>query len=281
MYNKFLAIRFWLDWNLFGWNDIAMGYEKINKLGYTKIEQIKFTDFLIYPKHPDNWGVAFPGMDSAFNKYCSEMEDDQATVYTDDIPCSGYGFETTDKDGHKIPPKLEHRPTMAGKIYKRDFKPVGVFSTVMTLEYDALGSWDAWWFFMENQKGETGYYEIDMMERFYGKPSESTVLTTSIHQSDTERTNGMMHNCSYRVKKHKRIHQAVEFCEDGKIKIYVNGSLVWIDFMFPPKTSLKGKTLTMIANNGLQARTYHGKTKELLSVEPFTFRLNSLYHHTK
>lgn len=256
MYNKSLAIRFLLRWKSFGWR--ADGYKKIRSLGYTKYESISFTDFVPFPQEPKyNWNVIRGDMDSGFcNKNC-HLTPNSCCVFTSADRVWGFNDNT--------PPAWETRPTRTGLLDSEPMELNGLYSVEMYLDPKAKGDWAAWWFFMIS--GE-GYYEIDMMENFPG--DDPSVLTTSIHST------GSGHNMWYRVKKNRTIHQMIEFC-DGRIKVYVNGTLVWVDWLFPV---VDGEIIMKI-NCGLGKKAYYGKTKYDLSKEPYVFNLSNLKHYTK
>ncbi len=279
-YNWCLSIRFWLRWHIIGWPSVERGYKKIQKKGYGNKHKIAFTEFMPFPESLTNYGTARPDVDSVFKQRCSELHIDYAYFDIINKTAKGYGWEKILPNGTKIPPKKEPRPTIAGLSNLEPVELTEMYSIEMDFDDNALGEWPAWWFLMTNAEGETGYYELDMMEKFYGKKSERNLLTTSIHFSETTKDKGMMHNMSYRVKRFRIIHQAVEFCKNGKTKIYINGSLVWVDWLFPCWCT-KGKNIVMTLGTGLMKDAYHGETKERLEKNKFTFGTKELCHHSK
>jgi hypothetical protein len=273
-YNGMLAKKFWLRWNLFGFPSIENGYKKIEKLGYKRKELIPFTSFTPLPVDPEhNWNVIRHDMDSAFcNRNCM-LYHDWASFKTEAKTTYGMGLRY---EGSPTQEWLK-RPTRTGKA-DLQIELENIYSIEMQFDPKALDDWTAWWIYMANNEDETGYWEIDMMEHFAG--DDINHLTTTMHFSFGEKNDGMMHNMKYRIKKGARIHEAVRFCDDGKIKLYLNGCLIWVNYLFPAYY-YKDRKILMLINAGLGRYTYGGQTKIDLDDESYNFIVANLYKHTK
>jgi hypothetical protein len=92
-----------------------------------------------------------------------------------------------------------------------------MYSSEWKIDPKAINDWPAKWIYMENQDEETGYWEIDIMEKFNG--DDVNHITITMHFSYGEKNDGMMHNCKYRIKNDERILQSIRFCDDGKITL--------------------------------------------------------------
>jgi len=268
--NSSISVKVWFRSNILkNIPTIENGYESINNKGYKLVSDELIKDFTNITV-PGNWGSARPDMDNVFVPEMVNISDNKITITTK--------AEVT--VGHDWNGKESTKPTISGlvstdAIYDMD----GMYSVIINQDDYALGSWDAWWFFDPNATPEVdpSYQEIDMIERFYDRPSYSDRITTTVHHK-TQNQPQAMYNSALKIKGNEPYMLSIEFPKnENKFKIYYNGMLIFIGLQWKPT-----RKMTMKVNSGLLARTYNQfDIKERLDIKDYFFEVSNIKHWNK
>lgn len=233
--NNLIHIRFWFI-KTFNKPTIEDGYRSIEKKGYVLDKEL-IGDFTKKIKK-ENWGSARPDMDSVFVEEMANIEGDTIKITTRAQEEEGRGW-----NGEKVT-----RPAITGMIQTDPiYDAEGLFSSVIHQDNNAVGSWDAWWFFVISGEDDV-YQEIDMTERFFDVEDKFNRITTSVHHADHYPR--VMYNAATRFPDDKYM-LSIEFIGNDKFKLYYNGVLVFKGLQWVP--TLK---MCMIVGSGLLGKAY-------------------------
>lgn len=242
---------------------IYNGAKSIKKRGYGC--SILITGNSFSPVISGNYGSAVQDLDSVFTGENVKRTDNTVTVKTSAGETTGYGWEILNE-----PPAPIIRPASAGRAEtKRIHKAEGIYSAIIKMDKCNIKASDSWWLISDT---EYGYMEVDMLEMSSDKYGRK-LLKSSMHTGKTAICERKMYNASYRVPDNT-FHMAIEFGKRS-VRIYVNGLLVWIGWMWVPCGKMK-----MIVNQGIYKDSW-GDPKVRRGVETglYEFKIQSMQHY--
>jgi hypothetical protein len=256
-------IYIWL--NLFP--KINNAHKKIIKLGFN-IKNREFIDSNLFKKKLNiNYGSARPDMDSIFHEDCVIKKTNSITILTKAKKTIGYQW-----DG-----KLITKNVQSGLAYTDNiFYPKGLYFATILIDNNMLGAWPAWWFLHDTK---IKYEEIDMFERFispYPKRKDVTISVWTGKSSKMEDRKMYNNSCSL-PNKRPYINCMIYFTDKKRMKVYINGLLVFIGRKYFPT-----EKLSMRINSGLQKNMYkYHSVINSIQTNNHTFIVKNLFHYIK
>lgn len=162
------------------------------------------------------------------------------------------------------------------------FQPEGIYTASVTIDMNAIGSWDAWWFLRQVQPGETGrrkYGEVDMIERYFTRHNKPHKVQSAVHIGRSSQTDRRHYSHTYKLGTRgpviptvKKYRVAIDFDWKHGMRVFVNDLLVFVGLQWKPAGPLR-----MIVSSAV----IKGGVNYLPSGYDYEFRVSNIRHYTK